>query len=119
MPTASNPMLRQLSSVPMLNPQPLPVLWLDGSDPAMIRALFERVAQLEQRILEIESPTLALNTVGAAKAIGVGRKKVWMLKSLDDKDPMKLRFTPYGTVPISEIKRHLEVATKPKTKARK
>lgn len=109
-------MLRQLSSVPMLNPQPLPVLWLDGSDPAMIRALFERVAQLEASALV---PKELYTIPETMLALGFkSRTTLWRETALG-----RIRQCSYGRYHISEINRYasdrLKEATNPKTKARK
>lgn len=58
--------------------------------------------------ITFQYPVLALPTAKAAQAIGISRWKLWKLRNLDESDPRKIKSTDYGTVPVSELERHLK-----------
>lgn len=61
-------------------------------------------------------PTPIAYPIGqAAKALGISRTQFWRLRNLPDSDPQKIRCTPYGRVPVSELQRHLTTCVETET----
>lgn len=57
--------------------------------------------------IDLPSPRLALTKAEAAKALGVGLKKVWELASTE-----QIIRTSYGTYPVASLNAHLEAEMK-------
>lgn len=62
-------------------------------------------------------PVLALPKGKAAQALGIGHSKLWLLCNLDDGDPRKIKTTSYGTIPVTELDRHLKAEINPHPQA--
>lgn len=98
-------MIRKLTTVAMENPVPVPVMFAN-CDSECLMALESRVRELETKVAAADKPK-AFKKNAAAKKLGVSPWTVWKLLSTG-----KLKQTPYGTIPETEIDRHLAEAAK-------
>jgi len=58
--------------------------------------------------VQTEVAPLAYKPTAAAAVLGVSKVKLWQLCSLPESDPRRIRKTSYGTIPKTELERHLK-----------
>ena len=56
-----------------------------------------------------EAVPAAMKSARAARYLGIGTTKLWLLTNLPKTDPRRIRQTSYGTYAKVELDRHLKV----------